>query len=255
MKYNQDTMLTEKICAQCGLTKPVWEYHLRKKNGRQNPRAECKECYRENSKKRYEKNKYVILNRNKKYYENNRDRLLVYRKEQSVKTAEKDKVRRKQYYLDNSEHKKAKRKEYYVANRESCIKSVERYIQENKGKVREWQRKHHHKKRAEDFNYKIMKVLRTRLYSAVKVQGVRKKSKTMDLIGCTIPELRVHLESKFLEGMCWANHSIHGWHIDHIIPCYKFDLTKEEEQRKCFHYSNLQPLWALDNLKKSNKIL
>ena len=54
--------------------------------------------------------------------------------------------------------------------------------------------------------------------------------------------------------MTWKNHGLKGWHIDHIIPCAAFDLTKEEEQKKCFHYSNLQPLWWIDNLKKSNKM-
>jgi hypothetical protein len=55
--------------------------------------------------------------------------------------------------------------------------------------------------------------------------------------------------------MSWENHGTYGWHIDHIIPCDAFDFTKIEEQKKCFHYTNLQPLWREDNLKKSNKIL
>ena len=72
-------------------------------------------------------------------------------------------------------------------------------------------------------------------------------------MGCTIKELKQHLESKFVDGMTWDNRS--EWHIDHKIPCSSFDLSKKEEQQKCFHYNNLQPLWAIDNLKKSNKIL
>ena len=54
--------------------------------------------------------------------------------------------------------------------------------------------------------------------------------------------------------MSWENYGYYGWHIDHIIPCSKFDLSKLEEQKKCFHFTNLQPLWALDNIKKSNKL-
>jgi DNA/RNA endonuclease G (NUC1) len=66
--------------------------------------------------------------------------------------------------------------------------------------------------------------------------------------------LKAHLEAKFLPGMTWDNYGVHGWHIDHIIPCAAFDLSKETEQRKCFHFTNLQPLWAKDNLRKSDSL-
>jgi hypothetical protein len=76
----------------------------------------------------------------------------------------------------------------------------------------------------------------------------------MELLGCTIDFFKNHLESKFVEGMSWQNYG-KGWHIDHIIPCVSFDLSKPEEQRKCFHFSNLQPLWAVDNIRKGTKIV
>ncbi len=66
---------------------------------------------------------------------------------------------------------------------------------------------------------------------------------------------REHLEKQFKEGMTWENHGLYGWHIDHIIPCASFDLTDLEQQKKCFHYTNLQPLWAKENLIKGVKIL
>lgn len=66
-------------------------------------------------------------------------------------------------------------------------------------------------------------------------------------------QLKKHLEIKFTKGMSWENYG--KWHVDHIKPCAKFDLTKESEQRKCFHYTNLQPLWAIDNFKKGANIL
>jgi hypothetical protein len=71
-------------------------------------------------------------------------------------------------------------------------------------------------------------------------------------IGCSLQELAGILESKFKLGMTWGNHG--SWHIDHIIPCSHFDLTQLEEQKKCFHFSNLQPLWAIENIVKSNKL-
>jgi hypothetical protein len=73
----------------------------------------------------------------------------------------------------------------------------------------------------------------------------------MELIGCNIKFLKKYLKKQFKSGMSWSNYG--KWHIDHIIPCIKFDLRKESEQRKCFNYSNLQPLWAEDNRRKGNK--
>lgn len=94
-------------------------------------------------------------------------------------------------------------------------------------------------------------VLRTRLRAAIKAQGGRKFGKTFDLVGFSAKELRVFLEKRFTEGMNWENYGL--WHIDHIKPCKLFDLTKASEQRLAFHYTNLQPLWATDNLRKAAK--
>lgn len=80
-----------------------------------------------------------------------------------------------------------------------------------------------------------------------------KSTKTETLIGMTFKELKVYLETRFTEGMTWENYG--QWHIDHILPISRFDLTNLEEQKKAFHYTNLQPLWAKDNLKKHAKVL
>ncbi len=76
----------------------------------------------------------------------------------------------------------------------------------------------------------------------------------IEMLGCSVAELRTHLESKFLPGMTWENYGMHGWHIDHIQPCASFDLTKPEEQAKCFHYTNIQPLYKNQSFIKSDKI-
>lgn len=107
-----------------------------------------------------------------------------------------------------------------------------------------------------DINFRLSSCLRKRIHSVLK--GKSKSSDTMELIGCSIDYLKNHLENKFQYDMTWENYgrgdkNKKEWHVDHIIPCCKFDLTKEEEQRKCFHYSNLQPLWAVDNIKKGGK--
>ena len=90
--------------------------------------------------------------------------------------------------------------------------------------------------------------LRSRLNKLVTGRGAKKAATTMGLVGCTREELVAHLEARFLPGMSWDNRN--EWHIDHIKPCASFDLLDPEQQRTCFHYTNLQPLWALDNMSK-----
>jgi hypothetical protein len=101
-----------------------------------------------------------------------------------------------------------------------------------------------------DFNYKLIHTIRVRVKDVLR--GHSKSDSTINMLGCTINELWIHLEKQFKQGMTRQNHG--KWHIDHIIPCSSFDLTKPEEQAKCFHYTNLQPLWASENLAKGSKI-
>ena len=101
-----------------------------------------------------------------------------------------------------------------------------------------------------DINFKIRCNLGTRIWDSLKHNY--KSASTLKLIGCPIGFLKKHLESQFKLGMSWNNYG--KWHIDHIIPCASFDLSKSEEQQKCFNWTNLQPLWAEDNLSKSDKI-
>lgn len=104
-----------------------------------------------------------------------------------------------------------------------------------------------------DINYRIKCLLRSRFIDALKSQYVVKRSSVIGLIGCSIEYLRSYLEAKFVIGMSWNNHG--EWEIDHIIPCARFDLTDPTEQRRCFHYTNLQPLWAHENSAKRCRIL
>jgi len=105
--------------------------------------------------------------------------------------------------------------------------------------------------RSQKETYRIETRLRVRCRSAVIAAGAKKASKTLNLIGADWQTVRAWIESKFTQGMTWEN--IGMWHIDHIKPCISFDLTKTEEQFRCFHYTNLQPLWAKDNLSKGCK--
>lgn len=83
----------------------------------------------------------------------------------------------------------------------------------------------------------------------------QKHQSTFELLGCTLEELYAHIEAQFLPGMSWGNYGHDTWHIDHIKPCASFDLTDPEQQRVCFHYTNLQPLWAIDNIRKGAKLV
>jgi hypothetical protein len=102
-----------------------------------------------------------------------------------------------------------------------------------------------------NLNHRLAKRLRSRLVNAIAMD--QKSGSAVFDLGCSISELKLYLESKFLPGMTWENWSRTGWHIDHIKPLSKVNLSKREELLKACHYTNLQPLWAKDNLKKSDK--
>jgi len=113
-----------------------------------------------------------------------------------------------------------------------------------------YQKVYNKAKRNNNPNFKISCYLRNRLYSALK--GKTKASQTLDLLGCSVEELWQHLESQFQPGMTKENYG--KWHVDHIKPCASFDLEDFNQQKSCFHFTNLQPLWAEENLKKSDCI-
>jgi flagellar hook protein FlgE len=152
-------------------------------------------------------------------------------------------------YYKNREHNLLKQKEWHYSNREKRTKQLREYSYSH----RDNRNKYLAKKMKQDGQFKIRKNIRDRMRSAM--QGKSKSKNTMELLGCTIEELKTHLEKQFTHGMNWDNYGKKGWHIDHILPCASFDLTDPEQQRKCFHYTNLQPLWATDNYKKKDKIV
>jgi hypothetical protein len=98
--------------------------------------------------------------------------------------------------------------------------------------------------------YHIARKLRSRIHKALKLSGCRKQHKTVLLIGCSFEELKQHIEKQFQPGMHWDNWCLNGWHIDHIRPCASFDLSCKEQQKECFHFKNMRPIWAKDNWSK-----
>ena len=138
---------------------------------------------------------------------------------------------------ENLDSIKQKAKDHYRKNSRKIITKNNRYAQ---------------KKMKLDINYKLAARLRSRLYSAIR-DNQKCGSAVADL-GCSVPELKSYLESKFQSGMNWDNWGIRGWHIDHIIPLSSFDLQNPEEFRKATHYTNLQPLWWYENFDKRAKM-
>lgn len=104
-----------------------------------------------------------------------------------------------------------------------------------------------------DIGFRIKKACRLRIWKTLKRCGQLKTQQTEQLIGCSITHLLNHIQIQFQPGMTWDNYG--EWHIDHIKPCAAYDLSDPLHQRLCFHYTNLQPLWAADNLRKSDHLL
>lgn len=183
----------------------------------------CKEC---------------INTRHKKYYSANKEKILKSHREDYLLYGKDWKSTRKAYYINNKKYLLNKQKERLL---NPVVKNNRNKVAAIRDKIR----------RLNDPKHRIKKTLRTRIWNALK--GIDKSKTTEELIGCSFENLKLYLESKFKDGMSWDNYG--KWHIDHIKPCDSFDLTKEYHQRECFHYTNLQPLWAADNIKKSNIVI
>ena len=141
------------------------------------------------------------------------------------------------------------RRKRYADTPEIVKAGVRAWRKANRVKTRAWDTRYAKARRGVDLNFRMRYRLRSRLLKALK--GELKTSSTMELLGCSIPFLLQFIEKQFQPGMTWENHG--EWHLDHVRPCASFNLSDPEQQKRCFHFSNLQPLWAIDNLKKSDK--
>lgn len=214
-----------RICKKCHVEKDLSEFQ----SHRENPdwvMWTCKEC------KRLKNNEYSM-----KRNEKDREKVNVRNAKWAAENREQDLERRRKY---NREHKQ----ELAKAGKTCRLKKIEQY--------RKTAREHVKERRLNDLDFRLAGVLRGRVWSALR--GRNKSARTMEMIGCSITQLKEHLEVRFSVGMNWKNYGKFGWHIDHRIPCASFDLSKPEEQRRCFHFTNLQPMWAVENIRKGAKI-
>jgi hypothetical protein len=161
----------------------------------------------------------------RKYRAMNRDRFRAYEEVRYAKHGEKRREASKRYG-----------KVRYWANREEIRK-------------RRKQLDYAGRRRREDIGFRILGNLRCRIRDTVRGQ---KSARTVLLLGCSIPSFLLYIESKFEPGMTWQNYG-KLWEIDHIMPCAIFDLSKSEHQKRCFHFSNMQPLTVTDNRKKHTR--
>lgn len=220
-------MPESKICIDCSLEKPISAFYkfLRSRDKKYDIASSCKQCSTLRSTR--------------------------------VRKSKQDTIEYKEYY-------RKYRKEYYVKNRDKWLIVMKNYREKRKAnstaeELNERKRIIYLKyklRRKVDIQFRLRVNLRARLKQALKKSNSPKeyrKSSTMEYIGLNYKELKEYLESKFLEGMSWENYG--KWHIDHIYPMSKVDLTKQENIKKVMNYKNLQCLWAVDNIKKGAKIL
>lgn len=144
-------------------------------------------------------------------------------------------VKSREWAKNNMDKVREYGRDYYSHNPEKVIQSNLRYTSSRK-KV--------------DVEYSLAIRLRQRLNKALRRHS--KSGSAVQDLGCSVKEFKVYLESQFREGMSWGNYGRDGWHIDHIVPLSKFSLNDRQDLLKAVHYSNLQPMWAADNIKKSN---
>jgi hypothetical protein len=213
-----------KICTKCKLEKEESEFYSDKRNVNMGGlRAVCKKCT----------NQYQTEYQKE---EKSREYQKLYGTVEGRKLLCQRSIARKRYY-DSIEYRELKRVHDNEYKREY----------QRIGNGRGYQKRYYH----DNIQYRLSCILRKRLYFALK-NDIKVGSAVRDL-GCTIQELKKYLEERFQLGMSWSNYG--EWHIDHKYPLSKVDLTDREQLLKVCHYTNLQPLWAGENIKKGNKLV
>jgi hypothetical protein len=234
--------------------KEITEYHKAGKSGYNN---QCKPCRKETKHRSYLKNKEKCLEYSRKYKE-------LYPEKNKINARlrrERDPDCDKRYYNENKERLNELNKRYYQENKARCYELHKKWKQENPEKVKQLDKKYRennkekireqqNKRNRENPQHRIKQALRKRVGGLVR-KGYKSAS-TLELLGCEYQDFLNHLESKFDDKMTWDNYGSY-WHVDHIRPCASFNLLDPEEQKICFHYTNMQPLEAIENIRKGDK--
>ena len=206
--------MESKVCSKCGIEKEVCDFH-KWKYGPDGYKRECKECRKLET---------------KTYYSNNNEKV---------------KLRVNKYRKSNLDKVKEVRTRIYERDRERILMVNKLYRENNREKRNEYTRN----RKSTDPIFKLKHLMNSRMRIFMRSRNIQKHNKTFDIIGCTPNELKEHIQTQFNNGMSWDNQG--EWHIDHIIPLSS-GKNEDEIIRLC-HYTNLQPLWAIDNMKKGSK--
>ena len=228
-----------KICSKCKEEKGICEFGLK--------RSDCKICRKKYGKEYYFNNKKFLLEKQSNYIKDNHEKILERKKIHYQKYKEKILEEKKEYYTKTKDYILEKRKDYHNNNYDKISLYKKIYYQKNKNKINQYYKI----KYKNDELYKLGKLIRRRVFDYVTL-NYDNNVKTFDIVGCSPEFLKEYLEQKFTEGMFWELMGQHI-HIDHIIPLSS--ANTEDEVYKLCHYTNLQPLWAFDNLSKGSKIL
>lgn len=224
-----------KVCSKCNIEKLLDDFPNRKSN-KDGKLAQCKDCNKISQHNNYIKHKEDRLKKSKEYKIKNKEHKKKVDRARYLRQREDKLVYQKKQRLNKPEYMK----EYRIKNKDKIRKSTNNWRQ---------------KKYYSDLSYRLRNILQKRIVA--NIRGYYKSQSTIELLGCSIEEFKTHLESQFHKDsrMNWETYGPKGWHIDHIIPCASFNLSDPEQQKICFHYTNMQPLWWDLNIAKSNKIL
>jgi hypothetical protein len=248
---NMQRSSTHKACKHCGEEKPFSEYQ--KAGGGAWLQPYCKPCDADRKRRHFEKNRDREMAKRKQHYEANKEEILQREKERRAAKPKPPKVPRPRM---SEEERKRRKSECDRRYRERNADKVKQRKSEHYERIgREQRRVWGNRAMATNPYYRLARNIRTRIRCALKPSNAYKADRTEELLGCTISEFHAYFESLFTEGMTWELFMHGEIHIDHIIPCKLFDLTDPEQQKQCFSYRNLQPLWKVDNLKKGIKII
>lgn len=202
----------------------------------------------EHNRKQYLKNREARLAAQKAYCEANREARIAYNKEYAEKNKEIIAAQRKAYREANCERRKQSLREWYLKNAEYAKQQAKQYRIANKDKVREWHKIYRKERMAVDPVYALTIKIRALVNIKLISGGYTKRSQTHKILGCSYPDFKLHIERQFFDGMSWDNHG--EWHLDHIVPIAT--ATCEDDVIRLNHYTNFQPLWAIDNLRKGS---
>lgn len=236
--------MEKKICSKCKIEKDVCEFYKNpKKDGE--VRTRCKTCTNEDSTLYNQKNKEKLREIKERYVTNNKEKV----KNSKKNWFNKNPTYKKEWYEKNIDKILENRKNHYYENRAERIAYNKEYVKKNKLILNEKNKQRY----KVDVIFKLKQSIRTRINKYLKSKKIEKNRKIFQIVGCSVDLLKEHLEKQFKSGMTWENYGLYGWHIDHIIPLASAK-TEEEIYTLC-HYTNLQPLWAEENLRKNKKIL